>query len=34
MVEMFDYSKIKYTFVRIFGAVVPRACDYVRISGE
>lgn len=26
MVKMFDYSKNKYTFVRIFGAVTPRAC--------
>ena len=30
MMEMFEYSKNKYTFVRIFGILASRACANAR----
>jgi hypothetical protein len=30
MMEMFEYSKNKYTFVRIFGILASRACASAR----
>jgi hypothetical protein len=32
MTEMFEYSKNKYTFVRIFGILATRACVITRTT--
>lgn len=32
MMEMFEYSKNKYTFVRIFGILASRACANARTT--